>query len=117
MDREPVRKQVRNCQINGRVKHDMKMIIPHVHNSRTENRFENRFAIVILPMEDLKRFMFCHSSQNENTLLLYRFKKIRQNLMRKETYVGSSKAAAVVLEAWVHDTLRDLNGLFVHFNN
>jgi len=44
-------------------KHDMKMFIPHVHNSPTENGFENRFEIVILPMEDLKRFMLCHSSK------------------------------------------------------
>jgi len=28
-----------------------------------ENGFEKRFEIVILPMEDLKRFIFCHSSQ------------------------------------------------------
>jgi hypothetical protein len=79
--------------------HDMKMIIPHVHNSRTKNRFENRLEIVILHMEDLKRFMFCHSSQNQNTLLLYRFKKNRQNVLRKETYLGSSQAAAIVFEA------------------
>ena len=77
------------------------MFILHVHNSRTENGFENRFEIVILPMQDLKRFMFCHSSQNQNTLLQHRFKKTRQNLLRKETYVGSGKDAAIVLEACV----------------
>jgi len=81
--------------------HDTIFFIPHVQNSRTENGFENRFEIVILPMEDLKRFMFCHSSQNQNTLLLHGFKKIRQNLLRKETYVGPGKAAAIVFEAWV----------------
>ena len=70
-------------------------------SSTDPERVRNRFEIVILPMENLKRFMFGHSSQNQNTLLLHRFKKIRQNLLRKETYVGSGKAAAIVLEACV----------------
>ena len=91
--------------------HDTIFFIPHVHNSRTENGFENRFEIVILPMEDLKRFMFCHSSQNQNTLLLHRFKKIRPNLMRKETYVSSGKAAAIVFEAGVQQFQYKRNNL------
>ena len=33
--------------------------------------------------------------------MIHRFKKIRPNLLRKETYVGSVKAAAIVLKAWV----------------
>jgi len=93
-------------------KHDTKMFIPHVHNTRTENGFENRFEIVILPMENLKHFMFCHSSHNRNTLLLHRFKKIRHDLLRKETYIVSAKLQPLFLKLGpglgFNDTLRDL---------
>jgi len=47
-----------------------------------------------------------------NTLLLHRFKKIRQNLFSKETYVPG-KAAAIAFEPWVqqYSTLLDKAGL------
>jgi len=42
------------------------------------------------------------------TLLLHWFQKIRQKLLSKETYVALGKAAAIVYELGLHDTLRDL---------